>query len=626
MSWLDLSVSLTQGAKRMEKLLQQLKLKQQERESLDRNIRDPRLEAIFPPEGSIVNQRRRRIEPIASRLTEDADSAGIALGWLYRALPSTVNTPEPQLYSGDRSKVVNLNWLDFFGQFTPGDFNAFDHMMVLPIDKDRMMFVHSFFVGKINREPGASLGSTPSLVPPYVFETRCVLIGGDNVKEIDNVPQAFKQALRCVWTDPAVLGTIDGSNFFTNSPSEGDTHPNPSLGFTHFPTDPLNGYGFSDSLRRFFSSPGNLNFVGETFTIDSDFAYANNRFAEPTTLNFGTGSPANYSLIDLADGDPHNPDNYRPWWRMFWDDIFNIPGYLSFSADAPQYPLSPTHEQLRSFIPNASKVPIFSFDYTNPVYSPRKRVVSGKPAGSIPDNHWWVDMPVGAELTFRKWEGGTPTGSVSESFVPMTETSVAPAVGAQWGPPIVYQYSLKEQAEVLRPGPTPIRPLFSSTVEWPSRTVNLVTWSNGAEWHTTSSQANLEADGYTDILFLTARQPIVVKFRTTDQVEGVTILSFTQYQFPFGGDGPIIVQYYYLTNGSFYACPSTKEPADVFVSGNISGCTLLSGPGGGTEPGAILGFPEPLIAVDWGRTQDNINWLLGKGFSLEDLSFPEEDP
>jgi hypothetical protein len=70
MTWLNLSVTLTEGGKRLEQLLQQLKLRQQEREQLDADLLPTIREILEPPEGSNLPSKRRRIEPIGSRMQQ----------------------------------------------------------------------------------------------------------------------------------------------------------------------------------------------------------------------------------------------------------------------------------------------------------------------------------------------------------------------------------------------------------------------------------------------------------------------------------------------------------------------------------------------------------------------------
>jgi hypothetical protein len=74
MTWLDLNVSLTAGGKRLEELLQQLKLRQQERERFDADVLPVVREQLEPPEGSNPLDRRRRIEPIGTRPSDDTNS------------------------------------------------------------------------------------------------------------------------------------------------------------------------------------------------------------------------------------------------------------------------------------------------------------------------------------------------------------------------------------------------------------------------------------------------------------------------------------------------------------------------------------------------------------------------
>jgi hypothetical protein len=73
MTWLDLNVSLTEGGKRLEELLQQLKLRQQERERFDADVLPFVREQLEPPEGSNPLDRRRRIEPIGTRPSDDTN-------------------------------------------------------------------------------------------------------------------------------------------------------------------------------------------------------------------------------------------------------------------------------------------------------------------------------------------------------------------------------------------------------------------------------------------------------------------------------------------------------------------------------------------------------------------------
>jgi hypothetical protein len=73
MTWLDLNVSLTAGGKRLEELLQQLKLRQQERERFDADVLPFVREQLEPPEGSNPLDRRRRIEPIGTRPSDDTN-------------------------------------------------------------------------------------------------------------------------------------------------------------------------------------------------------------------------------------------------------------------------------------------------------------------------------------------------------------------------------------------------------------------------------------------------------------------------------------------------------------------------------------------------------------------------
>jgi hypothetical protein len=75
MTWLDLNVSLTEGSDRLEQVLQQLKLRQQEKEQFNQNILETVRERLESPEGSNPLYRRRRIEPIGTRLADsDIDS------------------------------------------------------------------------------------------------------------------------------------------------------------------------------------------------------------------------------------------------------------------------------------------------------------------------------------------------------------------------------------------------------------------------------------------------------------------------------------------------------------------------------------------------------------------------
>jgi hypothetical protein len=81
MTWLNLNVTLTEGGKRLEELLQQLKLRQQERERLDAEVAPIVREELQPPEGGDPLNKRRRIEPIGTRQGE-IGGGGVALGWI----------------------------------------------------------------------------------------------------------------------------------------------------------------------------------------------------------------------------------------------------------------------------------------------------------------------------------------------------------------------------------------------------------------------------------------------------------------------------------------------------------------------------------------------------------------
>jgi hypothetical protein len=84
MSWLDLSVTLTEGGKRLEQLQQLLKARQVERELINAEALRATTEQLDPSTGSDPSRRKKRIEPTAVFIKRDVCS-------LFEFRPTRIN-------------------------------------------------------------------------------------------------------------------------------------------------------------------------------------------------------------------------------------------------------------------------------------------------------------------------------------------------------------------------------------------------------------------------------------------------------------------------------------------------------------------------------------------------------
>jgi hypothetical protein len=108
MTWLNLSVNLTQGGKRLEALLQQLKLRQQEQERLQAEVVSVVREELKPREGSNLRDKRRRIEPIGTRPAAD-DGVAVAFWSLSRSEQGLIWEDKLYVHSTDQTQTVVLD-------------------------------------------------------------------------------------------------------------------------------------------------------------------------------------------------------------------------------------------------------------------------------------------------------------------------------------------------------------------------------------------------------------------------------------------------------------------------------------------------------------------------------------
>jgi hypothetical protein len=195
MTWLNLNVTLTEGGKRLEELLQQLKLRQQEREQLDAEVVPVVREELRLPEGSDPRNKRRRIEPIGTR--QDDITGGIALG--------SVRGGAQQVVSADGNVVLGeaVDWIQVFDLFLKDRKNPISPgvryaELLLPVSSNEFIACHHSWAAVTEwtiEGTDAEGYFVVVLGEDYEEKFACFLVGANNAKEI-GLPSAVENYLR----------------------------------------------------------------------------------------------------------------------------------------------------------------------------------------------------------------------------------------------------------------------------------------------------------------------------------------------------------------------------------------------------------------------------------------------
>jgi hypothetical protein len=195
MTWLNLNVTLTEGGKRLEELLQQLKLRQQEREQLDAQVVPVVREELRLPEGSDPRNKRRRIEPIGTR--QDDITGGIALG--------SVRGGAQQVVSADGNVVLGeaVDWVQVFDLFLKDTKKVTIESAVryaellLPVSSNEFIACHHSWAAATEWtvEGEDTEVNVVLLGEDYEEKFACFLVGANNAKEI-GLPSAVENYLR----------------------------------------------------------------------------------------------------------------------------------------------------------------------------------------------------------------------------------------------------------------------------------------------------------------------------------------------------------------------------------------------------------------------------------------------